>query len=895
MRDILTAQDAIAGAPVGGKARGLALASQAGLPVPAWVVLSPDAFWASLGADGRRRLEAATAGGEITALAAAVQPSPSVRASLARAFQALGGDGGHVAVRSSASDEDGAQHSFAGQLESVLHVDDARLPGAVGAVWHSGFSERILEYRRQHGLRLVPPAPAVLIQRMVDARAAGVAFSADPVSGRRGVAVVSAVAGLGTALVSGDSDADTFHVDRDGAVVERHIAEKRFQHRADALAPGGVSAEPVSGAGVSAPALTDDEVRAVAALARQAARHFGRAQDIEWAYEGGTLYLLQARPITSLASLADPDAELRLWDNSNIVESYSGVTTPLTFSFAAEIYEHVYRQFCRVMRVPGHAVAAHADAFRNMLGLVRGRLYYNLLNWYRVLALLPGFAVNRRFMEQMMGVREGLPEPLVRELESRGSGARLLDALHLCRTLAGLVGQHLLIDRRVAAFTRRLDAALAPPTPPLADRRPDELAAHYLELRRKLLLSWDAPLVNDFFAMIFYGQLRTLCARWCGDTEGTLQNDLVSGQGGLASAEPVVRLKRMATLAAGDPGLLELLPGAPAADILAAVAARPAFHAEYRAYLDRFGERSANELKLETETLLDDPLPLLRAVGTLARQELAGRDATASPAVTGDTLRVRAQARVAESLRWRPFRRVAFNWVLKHARARVRDRENLRLERTRLFGRVRRIFLELGSRLHELGVLAAPRDVFHLEVDEVLGFLDGRSTCTALGDLVSLRQREFRGYEDAPAPDDRFETRGPVYRGQSFQRPGPPPSGRGEARQGLGCCPGVVRGPVRVVTDPRFVDLGRRAVLVAENTDPGWIMIFPSALAVLVERGSLLSHAAIVARELGIPAVVSVPGLTAWLRDGDWVELDGSSGAVRRIDAPPGGETAGAE
>ena len=108
----------------------------------------------------------------------------------------------------------------------------------------------------------------------------------------------------------------------------------------------------------------------------------------------------------------------------------------------------------------------------------------------------------------------------------------------------------------------------------------------------------------------------------------------------------------------------------------------------------------------------------------------------------------------------------------------------------------------------------------------------------------------------------------------------------GDARTGLGCSPGIVRGPVRIVADPRTVDLARRAVLVAEHTDPGWIMVFPSALGVLVERGSLLSHAAIVARELGIPAVVSVPGLTRWLRDGDWVEMDGATGTIRRVTAP---------
>jgi pyruvate,water dikinase len=91
------------------------------------------------------------------------------------------------------------------------------------------------------------------------------------------------------------------------------------------------------------------------------------------------------------------------------------------------------------------------------------------------------------------------------------------------------------------------------------------------------------------------------------------------------------------------------------------------------------------------------------------------------------------------------------------------------------------------------------------------------------------------------------------------------------------------------VSDPRFVNLERRAILVAEHTDPGWIMVFPSALGVLVERGSLLSHAAIVARELGIPAVVSLPGVTRWLRDGEWVELNGSTGVVRRLAPGEGG------
>jgi pyruvate,water dikinase len=109
-------------------------------------------------------------------------------------------------------------------------------------------------------------------------------------------------------------------------------------------------------------------------------------------------------------------------------------------------------------------------------------------------------------------------------------------------------------------------------------------------------------------------------------------------------------------------------------------------------------------------------------------------------------------------------------------------------------------------------------------------------------------------------------------------------SSAGEQRKGIGCCPGVARGPVRVITDPRNAKLLNGEILVAERTDPGWVMLFPSASGLLVERGSLLSHSAIVAREMGIPSIVSIAGVTRWLKDGDWVELDGSSGVVRRVE-----------
>lgn len=855
---------------MGGKAKALAALQGAKMPIPAWFVLSPDALNDSLNPSQRQSLGE----GEVASIIANLQTSAAVQQELTEALTELFGQGTVFAVRSSASDEDGSYHSFAGQLESFLFVQAENVPQKVAEVWRSGFSDRILAYRRENNLG-PPRPPAVLIQEMVNAEVSGVAFGADPVTGQRGVAVVTAVYGLGTSLVSGECDADTFHVNRQGKIIKRQIADKKLAHVCE---NGEVTAREVPESQGKEPALTDTQIQEIALLVRRVGKHFGRPQDIEWAIAEGHLYLLQSRPITGLTQLADPDGVLNLWDNSNIVESYGGVTTPLTFSFASRVYAEVYRQFCRLMGVPAGAIAANSRVFAQMLGLIRGRVYYNLLSWYRVLALLPGFTVNRQFMEQMMGVKEGLPAEILTELSQKNWGDRLSDGIRLFSTVVGLVANLIMLPRQIKSFYLRLDKALSPMD--LEELRADELAAYYYDLERQLLTRWDAPLVNDFFAMIFYGVLRKLTVKWCDDPKETLQNDLIGGEGGMISAEPAKRVKEMAKIAAEKPAFVERLCDGDLHSILSAIEQFPQFQEQYQAYLDKFGDRCLGELKLESFTLHDDPLPLLHSVGQLATSTEKLNATSMEPA-----LRSQAEARVKETLSSQPWKHMLFNWVLENARQRVRDRENLRFERTRLFGRVRRIFLEIGQRFHSLDILAHPRDIFYLEVPEIIGFIQGTATCTNLKGLVALKQAEFASYRQGEQPGDRFETRGIVHQGNSFQSPAAAQilDPTLAYLQGIGCCPGLVKARVRVIKDPVGVTLEKGFILVAERTDPGWIMLFPAASGLLVERGSLLSHSAIVAREMGIPAIVSIAGVTNWLKDGDWVEMDGSTGIVRRL------------
>jgi len=772
---------------------------------------------------------------------------------LLKAFDRLFSPDERVACRSSARGEDSAEHSFAGQFETYLNVPRDELPSRAAAVWASGASERARSYGSERGVEVA--APAALVQRMVTPAFAGVAFSVDPVAGRKGVAVVSAVRGLGEALVSGEADGESLEIDREGAVLSR---------RGDASV-----------------ALPDALAARVAALAREAEAFFGAPQDIEWAAdEAGALYLLQSRPVTAMAPPSgpacdpDPGAPLLIWDNSNIAESYSGVTTPLTYSFARRAYENVYREFCRLLWVPPARVTAGEPVFRAMIGLVQGRIYYNLCSWYRVLAMLPGFRLNRGFMEQMMGVREPMPPELVAAIEREGSTGPLRDAWHLARTLAGLVARACGLHRSIRRFHARLEAALADAPGEIETLAAHELVAHYRELEAQLLRRWDAPLMNDFFAMIACGVLRKWSAAWLGDE--SLANAGLRDIGEIVSLEPARRIRAMAERAARGESIEEDLAG----------------------YVAKFGDRCVEELKLESPTLADDPAPLRRSIEALAERlrgadvesegegegEGEGEDGDPAPSQPGtDEGAALESALVALS----PLRRWLYRWILEKARRRVRDRENLRFERTRLFGRVRRILRGLGEHLVAMGRLKQRDEVFYAELEEVLGLFDGTAAAPLSPALVAARRAEFEAFRAAPAPPDRFETRGSPWRPGAIPSPAPSEAADRDADLlGIGACAGRVRGPVRVVFDPRGIELALGEILVAQQTDPGWVVLFPAASGLLVERGSLLSHSAIVAREMGIPAVVSLPGLTSALRDGEWVEMDGAAGTVKRIETP---------
>jgi len=849
---IIHHDEAVAGdaspARIGGKAAALAALSD--FDVPPWFAITPDAFEA--GTDERREdLERAIV---------------DAFDRLAGAFASSADAPPLVAVRSSATVEDGADRSHAGQFESLLRVPRAELLEAVRRVRASAGGERVRVYRGETD-DAAAPAMAVLVQRMIEPICAGVAFTRDPVTGDA-TTIVTAVAGTAEGLVGGAASGAAARVDDPDADDSPVVFD-------EAERPRG---------------FDDGLVVRIARLANAVAERRGGPQDLEWAFDGRTVHLLQARPVTGA-----PGGRLRVWDDSNIAESYEGVTAPLTCSFIRMAYANVYRTFCRVMGVPASVRSANEDVFGHMLGFHRGRVFYDLVNWYRLIAMLPGYRLNATFMEQMMGVRESLPAEARAAVAAGASGGPLTDGVRLARSLASLTWRHVRLSASIRSFERMIERALgdetAAPGITLEEAGVDELIDHYRRLERDVLPRWDAPILNDFFCMIHVGLLRSLCARAVGDEAAGLHNDLLMEVGEVVSIEPTRRVEAIAGLVrdANDAALLASFDRDEPAVVMERLEAHPAIRSAIDGYLRDFGDRCLQELKLERATLRDDSTPLLRSIAAAARRPARERPSGPDPRATA------ARERLAAALRGRPLSRAAVAFVLPRARARVRDRENLRFARTRVFGRVRRLVAMLGRRYETLGLLERAEDVFMLEIDEVLGLATGVATIGDPKELVTLRRTWRARWLDEPPLPSRFETRGSVEPLRPIVRPAPAsasavtgPDDEGRLR-GIGCCRGLVRGRARVVTDPMGVELAPGDVLIASRTDPGWVMLFAAASAIAVEHGSILSHTSIVARELGVPCVVAVAGLLEAVRDGATVELDGSAGTVRVVVEPAGG------
>jgi len=777
-----------------------------------------------------------------------------------------------LAVRSSANVEDHSNHSFAGQFQSLLFVEKKDLAKAIKIIFESSKSEQVKTYCEFHQLELSSIKMSIVVQEMIDAEVSGVGFGVHPLTGNPNEKVINATWGIGEGLVSGALNSDLFEIDSKGGI-KTTVANKKEQFVFDFKNEKLVKkANDISKQNIAC--LSDLKLKELSKSLEILNEKIGSPQDIEFAVLNDEIYYLQTRPVTKTETNYRPQTHRMIWDNSNIIESYPGVTLPMTFSFIRRVYEVVYKEFSSLMGVSDKIIQANEDIFKNMLGLLNGQAYYNLANWYRSLALLPGYSINARYMETMMGVKESFDLPAEQLPFGKNYWGVIRSVFKMLKSLISL-------PRERNAFLKLLDNTIKKlEATNFENNNAAELLEHYENLEDALLKNWKAPLVNDFFAMIFYGLLKNLTTKWqVGNREG-FHNELLAGSNDIVSVEPIHYLENVMNAIESNPSAKLLFKREEPKVILEALTANafPKVAEAVERYIAKFGDRSTGELKLETITYRQQPELFIQFL-----KNAINNDFSSIKRKENHSLRTETEAIMNESLKGRFFKKIIFKKILKYVRQMVSNRENLRFERTRAFGQVRRIFTAIGKYWNQRNLLESERDIFYLSVDEINDFIKGRAISTNLKGMVALRKEEFDQYKNNPTPAERIETFGTVFDGNDFFKTESDDSPIEGELKGIGCSPGYLEGSVQVVTNPQKIGSLNGDILVASCTDPSWVTLFPTAAAVVVERGSMLSHSAIVAREMGIPCIVGVSGLLQKLKTGDRIKMDGSTGEIEVI------------
>ena len=827
-------------ARVGGKGAGLGALVQGGHPVPPGFVVTTDAYRAATARDGfAEQLGALTAGLDersdnrevshlIADMFARAGAGGPVRAEIVAAYRALGDDVA-VAVRSSATAEDTADASFAGQQDTYLWIRgvDAVVDHVVRC-WASLFTPQAIAYRHLVG---VPPEHvemAVVVQRMVDAAAAGVMMTLHPVTGDREVLYIESAFGLGEAVVRGEVDADRFVVGKsDLAVAERSIGRQAFAYRFVA-ASGAIERVECGPEGESA-SLTERVLVELARLGRDVEEQFGRPMDIEWAVDrAGMVWLLQARPETvwshrptrsqveaalnryddwdPLNTRTDPNLH---WATSNMGEAMPGTQTPLSWTVWAHGVEESPRDAAyRLGALTRYERHAPTDPEQRCLRAFYGRPALNAEFLATIGNRTPG-TTGQATVSSLLG---RAPE----SIDYRASRRRYpiiavrMPILFLCT------------PPRIRRFGRDQDAWYRTTIAGIPDL---DIGGATATLRQ----AWDR-------------HVAALC----------VQTSAILGV-----MQPLYEVATgIATRFGGDASMLTGPPGGAEMAVVADIWAMSRERLSLDEFLLRHGFHGPAEGELSSRVWREDPTPLLAMV-----EAYRAKDESQNPQrLDGKRRRRHATAEQTVLTSAPGPLRIPLRLALRLIRTRLPMRGMAKRSFLQAFDVVRATARRLGELWCAAGILDRHDDVFFLTFEELCAGppADAR-------ELVTRRRDRHAAYCEMDLPSDWRGAPTVVLAKTAEPEPG------GDVVTGIGVSAGIVEGRARVMMSPDFASVQAGEILVAPATDPSWSSIMFIAAGLVVDIGGALSHAAVVAREMGQPCVVNTRNGTKRIRTGDQI------------------------
>ena len=771
----------------------------------------------------------------------------------------------YFAVRSNFSTEDGGEHSFAGQFLTRLNVKREKVQEAVQEVFASyagslDYKEKANRGKTEYYLKEQGKAEkqesteqkkaevlveTVLIQEMLFPEKSGVLFTKNP-KGILSEMVVVLGQGLGDKVVEDQENVLTYHYFPGECLYQEGHGQSCLSEQAQESPGLG---------------LEEEELKTLFTLGERIEQLFQKPMDIEFAIEKGKVYILQAREITTL----DMHLPVRILDNSNISESFPGICLPLSESFAGEMYSGIFTSLGR--RFLGKKVSSYEELFQRMVGGFSGRMYYEISSWYDILRLLP-------FSRKIIPVWQGMLGVSNEEI----SFSKKRPSFFLKCRIAFLFCYYFFVSQRKMKELDRFFQERYASYSKRVDEEEDAQALYriFLEMKEDLLREWDITLINDMVSFIsthLYGKKTAFSLETMKPVRALSALKTVAGKYGLDSEE---------------------------------------YRREKQSYISAYGDRIVGELKLETRTyrtneeLLDrwilDALETeetdragLPEVGHSIQKAYGEKDRFEKDSIEIDFAEKDCEEASRMEKPSEQKRRKSFLYRL--AESSCNNREISRLHRTRCFGLMRRIVDKIGEKT--IGF-----DVYYLSLDELKEFL----FCGKDFSLKIAREKELRkAYERLPVLS-RVKLLGKVDRDplageirvlsyESFKEKSEKSSvpfseepknfeskGKMESTPrvffGRGVSKGIFRGEVLKIKSLQELRVAeaKGKILLSYSTDPGWFPYLDMAEGLITERGSLLSHSAILARELEKPAVVNIPKIMEELQSGDIVEIDGDLG-----------------
>ncbi len=565
-----------------------------------------------------------------------------------------------------------------------------------------------------------------------------------------------------------------------------------------------------------------------------------------------------------------------IYDNSNIAESYAGATTPLTFSFVRYVYQEVYQHFSKMMGVSDHLIRENKDTFEHMVEFIGHRIYYNLNSWYTMLSFFPGYRLSSEFMEKMMGVEKHTPllkkEYSFFEKYFFYFPIAILQFIKIFLTFAFL-------GWRIKKFNRYFDKIFFNLNSiDLNQLALVELKNSYKELDAKLLSQWRVPIANDFAVMVSAGLADRIFKKWLNSDNAYTYMQPAANKP-LTSLNLGNKLIQIAHLVKEDKTIHKLFLKHTEGEIIKSLHNKHAAHKatqEINVYLKKFGSRMPNELKLESETLTENPKNFISLIKILVQGELIQNAAIKAERIENNY----------QNLSF--FKKVFLGGLLRWAGNSIYRREDARFRRTLVFGHVRKIFIEIGKQFEKKRFINNACDIFYLSIEEIFKIIDDKKLDFDIQNIVEQRKLELEKWVNIEMPR-RFETTKSIpeiendllsqqtfsQKEDSYELKGMVASRPNNTQ--------MFSGTTLTLKDFDPLANFEGKILVTCQTDPGWTVVFPLLKGIVVERGGMLSHAAIVARELSIPCIVGVQQATDFLPTNMRIMLNLQNGSIQRL------------